>query len=237
MKIRGKTKEMDVEAIVFDKDGTLIGSIETLQYIFSEYVKAAKSLGYDTEQASTRLFGADLYSVDTPLYTTYSSEVLTLIAASVWMTYQFPWPKCRSIANEITDRATENLDQSVLYNPNPGAKEAIRFFSTSIPVCIATSDNQESVKRLLQYWDMKHCVQHVITSDEVKNGKPSPDLLLRLSQDLAIPTHKILMVGDHEVDSLTALNAQAHAISVGSKHISSDDWVSSLQELVDLNIV
>lgn len=237
MKIRGKTVELDIEAIVFDKDGTLIGSIETLRYIFSEYVKAAKILGYDTEKESTRLFGANIYSVDTPLYTTYSSEVLTLVAASVWVTYHFPWPKCRSIASEITNLAIKNLDQSILYKPNPGAQEAIRFFSEKIPVCIATSDNQESVKRLLQHWDMRECIRHVVTSDEVKNGKPAPDLLLRLSQDLAIPANKILMVGDHEVDSLTALNAQAHAISVGSKHISSDDWVASLQELVDLNIV
>lgn len=236
MKIRGKTVEINIEAIVFDKDGTLIGSIETLQYIFSEYVKAANYLGYNTETESNRLFGASLYSVDTPLYTTYSSEVMTLVAASVWLTYQFPWPKCRSIAEEINRIAIENLDQSILYKPNFGAKEAIRFFSSRIPVCIATSDNQESVKRLLQYWGMKSFVTQVVTSDEVKNGKPAPDLLVRLSEDLAIPTGKMLMVGDHEVDSLMALNANAHAISVGSKHLSSEDWVSSLQELVDLNI-
>jgi len=236
MKIRGKKVELDVEAIVFDKDGTLIGSIETLQYIFSEYVKAAHSLGYNTEKESSRLFGASLYSVDTPLYTTYSSEVMTLVAASVWLTYQYPWPKCRSIADEINRVAIQNLDKNVLYHPNPGAMEAIRFFSQQVPVCIATSDNQESVKRLLQHWEMKPLVKQVVTSDEVKNGKPAPDLLIRLSEDLAIPTGKILMIGDHEVDSLMAFNAGAHSISVGSKHLSSDDWVSNLQELLDLNL-
>ncbi|MCE5223470.1 HAD-IA family hydrolase [bacterium] len=236
MKIRGKSVELNVEAIVFDKDGTLIGSIETLQYIFSEYRKAANTLGYDTEKESNRLFGGSIDSVDTPLYTTYSSEVITLMAASVWLTYQFPWPKCRSIAEEINRIALQNLDLSILHKPNPGAMEAIRFFSKKIPVCIATSDSQDSVKRLLQNWEMKPLIKHVITSDEVKNGKPAPDMIERLSQDLAIPTDKILMIGDHEVDSLMAFNAKAHSISVGSKHLSSDDWVSSLQELVDLNI-
>ena len=42
MKVRGKTTEIDVDVIVFDKDGTLVGNIQTLQYIFQEYVKASK---------------------------------------------------------------------------------------------------------------------------------------------------------------------------------------------------
>jgi phosphoglycolate phosphatase-like HAD superfamily hydrolase len=235
MLIKGRHSQYHALALAFDKDGTIIGNAATCNYIFQEYTKAAHHKGYDIHEMADRLFGVSAERIDAPLFTFYSGEAITLIASSIWLTYGLGWPDCRSISQELIEECNANFDLSILYKPNPGAIEAIRWFSERLPVGIATSDSRKATERMISWLGLENEITAIACSEEVPRGKPSPDILLKLSQDFKIPVTDFMMIGDHEVDAVTAASAGAKSIIVGKQSPLATDWVEDLEELLKLN--
>ena len=57
-------------------------------------------------------------------------------------------------------------------------------------------------------------VRFVVTPDDVKEGKPAPDMLLHISARTGVPLDRIAMVGDSYVDVKMAANAGSMGIGV-----------------------
>jgi HAD superfamily hydrolase (TIGR01549 family) len=235
MIFHSKHSSFDISALVFDKDGTLIGNIDSWKYIFYEYIQTARAMGYDIEAQADRLFGVSSGRRDAPLLTYYAGEAVVLTASALWLSYGLPWHECRRIAREIIDSTNQSLDLERIYQVNPGAIELIRHFSAMLPVCIATSDNRKATERMMKYLGIQNYIHTVITSEEVEHGKPAPDILLQLSQKLGFLPQTLLYIGDHEVDAETAWNAGAMSISLGFMSPKASDYTSDLLELWELN--
>ncbi len=235
MILKTKNTSMEIDVVVFDKDGTLIGNLSTWKYIFNQYVATAKVMGYDIQAAADQLFGASTERMDAPLVTYYAKEAMTLMASAIWLSHQLSWPKCRSIAHDLVINTNAHLDRNILYQPNPGAVEVVKWLSQEVPVCIATSDDRDATVRMMKHLNIEEHISAISTSDEVEQGKPAPDILLKLSQELSVPAERMVLIGDNEVDAFTACNAHAKSIMVGHFHPQATDWVKDLQELLDLN--
>lgn len=230
-----KRSSFDISALVFDKDGTLIGNIDSWKYIFYEYVQTARAMGYDIEAQADRLFGVSSGRRDAPLLTYYAGEAVVLTASALWLSHGLPWHECRSKARDIIDSTNQNLDLERIYKVNPGAIELISYFSAMLPVCIATSDNRKATERMMKHLGIQNDIHTVITSEEVEHGKPAPDILHKLGKMLNLSPQKLLYIGDHEVDAETAWNAGAKSISLGFISSKASDYASDLWELWELN--
>jgi HAD superfamily hydrolase (TIGR01509 family) len=95
----------------------------------------------------------------------------------------------------------------------PGALELLRYLSQSgVRWAIATTGNRKQTTRLLR--DLKVPPQTaVITGDDVRKAKPSPDVFVLAAKRLGVPIENCIVVGDSPWDMLAA--GRRRALGVG----------------------
>ena len=231
VKLKGRNFEIVASAVVFDKDGTLTQGMRVWRKIFEKQMEVSKEMNLKIEDRAKEIFGVEIDEPYIPLAIAYSSEEKTLLAASIWLSHHLPWDKCRETASQIVKKALEKMSDDELFEPVKGAKEAIEKISKNVPVAIATSDSKENVKHLLKNWNLESNVSYVITSSEVKEGKPAPYMLQKICEFFDLKCSQILMIGDNEVDVEMAKRAGTKIVSVGRRLNGVDGWIENFEDL------
>jgi HAD superfamily hydrolase (TIGR01549 family) len=99
--------------------------------------------------------------------------------------------------------------------PLPGAYELLAHLTdTGIPWAIATSGRIESAQPALDALGVNPAAVPVVTRDQVKHGKPDPDLFLAAAERLGVDIGTSLVVGDSVWDMMAARRARALEIGV-----------------------
>jgi HAD superfamily hydrolase (TIGR01509 family) len=95
--------------------------------------------------------------------------------------------------------------------PMPGVLDWIRNLNgASIPLAVATCASRERAIETLNRFGIERCFDAVVTSSDVRYGKPDPGLFLRAASELRIAPHEILVVED-SVSGLAAAKAAGMA--------------------------
>ena len=95
----------------------------------------------------------------------------------------------------------------------PGARELLRHLSRCrVPWAIATTGNQEQTRRLLRPLSIP-AKTIVVTGDDVKKAKPSPDIFLLAAERLRVPLADCVVTGDSVWDMLAA--GRKRALGIG----------------------
>jgi HAD superfamily hydrolase (TIGR01509 family) len=96
----------------------------------------------------------------------------------------------------------------------PGARELLRYLSQSgVRWAIATTGNRKQTTRLLR--DSKiPTPAAVITGDDVRKAKPSPDVFVLAAKRLGVPIENCIVVGDSPWDMLAAGRRRALGVGV-----------------------
>ncbi|MBC7110413.1 MAG: HAD-IA family hydrolase, partial [Archaeoglobi archaeon] len=72
----------------------------------------------------------------------------------------------------------------------------------------------------------------IVTGDEVKAGKPHPEIILRACELLGVSPKEVVLVGDTQSDVIAGKSAGCRAvIGVGTE---ADFKISSLKELLEI---
>ena len=99
--------------------------------------------------------------------------------------------------------------------PLPGAKGLLAYLrSADIPFAIATSGRMETARPALDELAVDLDAVPVITRDQVRHGKPDPDLFLAAADRLGVSIETATVVGDSVWDMLAARRARALAIGL-----------------------
>jgi HAD superfamily hydrolase (TIGR01509 family) len=99
--------------------------------------------------------------------------------------------------------------------PLPGARELLAYLTNvGIPWAIATSGRSEVARPLLDRIDVDGDRIRIVTRDQVKYGKPGPDLFLAAAARLHVGIETAFVVGDSVWDMLAAQRARAHGIGL-----------------------
>ena len=99
--------------------------------------------------------------------------------------------------------------------PLPGAKSLLAYLaSADIPFAIATSGRMETARPALDELAVDLDTVPVITRDQVRHGKPDPDLFLAAADRLGVSIETATVVGDSVWDMLAARRARALAIGL-----------------------
>jgi HAD superfamily hydrolase (TIGR01509 family) len=99
--------------------------------------------------------------------------------------------------------------------PLPGARELLDDLTEhGVPWAIATSGRLETAKSNLEVLGIDPARVPVVTRDQVKYGKPDPDLFLAAADRLNAPIENSVVIGDAIWDMLAARRARALGVGL-----------------------
>jgi HAD superfamily hydrolase (TIGR01549 family) len=194
----------ELPAVLFDLDGTLIDSVYEHVSVWWDTLRAAK------------------------------------IHVAKWKIHRRVGMSGKSFINELlrelgVDRKKvdlEDLEQShddrfarAIPNlrPLPGASELLAHLRQArVPIAIATTGNRKQTSLLLKRLRLPNGIV-VVTGDDVKKAKPSPDVFVAASQKLKIGISDCIVVGDSVWDVLAAGRKRALPVSLLSGGYGSDE--------------
>jgi HAD superfamily hydrolase (TIGR01509 family) len=120
---------------------------------------------------------------------------------------------------EISQEVVRRLAQ--LYRERlpvvPGAREAVEQLAARWPLALASSSNRELIDLALDLLQVKDAFTATVSSEEVKRGKPAPDVYLEASRRLHVEPAEAAAVEDSNNGILAAKAAGMRVIAIPNR--------------------
>ena len=195
--------------ILLDMDGTIVDSMQELR---NKFISILKNEGIEISKKIEDKVGdnlTEIMNVDSNGFTEFILvwNVLKLIESSflkriklVFVAYR----KLKKVAN-----SAPLID---------GVEDAVESFKVkkNIKIAIVTTRSKRDVISRLEKTSFENCIDLIITREDVKKPKPSPDQILLAIERLGIPSSRCIMIGDSPTDIEAAKKARVTSIGVTS---------------------
>jgi len=212
----------NIEAVIFDLDGTLVDSMWMWQDIDVEYLKR-----HDIELPK---------ELDDEIAGMSFTETATFFKER----FQIP-DSLEEIQAEWVEMARYNyINKAPL---KPGAKKFIEYLrDNNIKTGIASSNSKELVSEVLAAHKVAKFFDAVHTSCEVAVGKPAPDVYLHVAKQLGVKPKKCLVFEDITVGIIAGESAGMKTCAIWDEYSVSQDsekrkladyYIHSYEEVID----
>jgi phosphoglycolate phosphatase len=218
---------LDIEAVVFDKDGTLLDfertwnpAIARAIHILADGDDAvaaliASTLGYDLVARMT-LPGA-------PLIAASNGEIVAMLPDGLGAE-RLPDLLAAAVLDTVAaaDHAERLLDH---------------LAARGIPIAVATNDNEDSTLAQLDRLGWTSRFVTVLGYDSGHGAKPDPAMVVEACRRLGVSPLRSAMVGDSPADVESGRAAGAATVYVGpdpARGATAHHWIRALDELVHL---
>ncbi|MCQ4086254.1 HAD family hydrolase [Saccharibacillus sp. JS10] len=209
----------ECDAIIFDKDGTLLHFIELwgswAEDLLARTGQKLKSLGSDwtgdvdqvlgiTRSAQGKLID---YDRSGPLAMATADELVGVLA---WQLYVagLPWHQSVTCIREFAELAQRQIHQNQSVQPLPGLRPLLEEArNAGIKLAVATSDTTSAATQHLKWAGLDRFFQCIKGRDAVAEGKPAPDLVLETCHQLNVVPERTIVIGDSEADMMMAQRA------------------------------
>ena len=104
----------------------------------------------------------------------------------------------------------------------------------SIPRCIATSSVRAFASRALGHCGILDRLGFIVTSEDVVNGKPSPDIYQLAASRLGVQTHQMLVLEDSGNGAKAGVSSGACVIAVPTPHSHDHDFHGTVAQATSL---
>lgn len=94
----------------------------------------------------------------------------------------------------------------------------------AMPRCVATSSTHAFAAEVLERMSLVARFDFVLTSEDVDNGKPAPDIYLDAAERQGVRPHEMLVLEDSQHGSRAGIASGACTIGVPSEHSDSHDF-------------
>lgn len=187
-------RKMNLKAVLFDLDGTLVDTNIDFLFMRSEILRLAEESGvYDNSLQKMDLLGAIDCTVDKlkELGKTNESEDF----------YKEAYRVLREIEMEHAAAALEIPEANSLLDT---------LIKLNIRTCIVTRNCRDASLLSMEVTGIK--VDAMITREDTKTHKPLPEPVLAALKLINAKPAEAIMVGDHQMDILSAQRAGCRAI-------------------------
>lgn len=107
----------------------------------------------------------------------------------------------------------------------PGFTELFKsLLEAQYPVAVCTSAERETAIDLLSRFNITPDLQFVIGGNEVEHGKPHPEIYLTAADRLGLSPDEIVVFEDSHTGCKAAIDAGTHAIAVPGDHSREHDF-------------
>lgn len=180
------------DLVAFDWDGTLFDSTASIVRCLQESVVDVGGARPSREQAS--------YVIGLGL-----QQALETVAPDV------PPHRYRELGERYRHHYLRHMHDITLFEGVPEMLRALR--TTGVKLAVATGKSRRGLHEALQAVDMLQWFDATRTADETA-GKPDPQMLVELMEELQVPAGRTLMVGDTTHDLQMAVNAGCDSVAV-----------------------
>ena len=182
-----------IDAVVFDLDGVLVQSEEIWDGARRELAAEA---GIEwPEGATDAMMGMSS--------TEWSAYVHTAVGV--------PAPP-EEINADVLARVQARYRREVPWIP--GAREAVGRIAERWPLGLATSSNREVVDLVLDAGEWRETIAVTVSSEEVRAGKPAPDVYLEATRRLGVDPRRAAAVEDSTNGLLAAAAAGMRVVAI-----------------------
>ncbi len=214
------------DAVIFDFDGVLLDS-EPIH--FQSYKEIFKNFNIDMD------------------YSTYISKYLGLsdceLFPKVFEEYQISIEE--KILNELISNKILIYEETLRKNKNihfnEGSEELLKYISSnSKKIAICSGSTKFEINAALSFIDdgnLKKYFSHIVSIDEIKEGKPSPLGYLETSKRLEVKSNRCLVIEDSPNGIKAAKAAGMYVVGItttygNDKLNKADKIISSLTDLI-----
>ncbi len=177
-------------AFVFDLDGTLLDSVEAHVLSWVNAVKAVMNIELDPDLLRT-MIGLGGRKIIAEL----------LGEKGVHKYAKIRWFKDRFFLNFIRNGAVQLF---------PGTPKLLRLLKLlDFKIGLATSTPVHMALHILDFFNISQYFTSITCGDEVKRGKPAPDIFAKSISRLESNPHETIIVGDTLYDAVPALSLGA----------------------------
>ena len=200
-----------IDAVVFDMDGVIVDSEQVWDDVREQYTRESGGVYGPTA-------ARDMMGMSAPEWSRYMSESLGVPGTP----------------DEISAAVVERM--LARYGNTPplidGAVNAVHAVGNRWPVAIASSANPELIEVVLRRAGLDGIVQTAVSSEEVRRGKPAPDVYLEAARRLGVEPARCAAVEDSHNGIRSAKAAGMRVIALPNPHFPPDGEAIDLADAV-----
>lgn len=198
-----------IQAIVFDKDGTLAHSEAFLRNLAQRRARLIDAQIPGVQEPLLMAFGVEGDRLNPTGLMAVGSRLENEIAAAAYIAETGrDWIQALNIARSAFSEADDYLQRKADQTPPvAGAIELLQWLSfAGLKLGILSSDSTEHVQDFVRNYSLESYFHCLLGTDGYPN-KSDSQLLQQLVSKLETSPHQMLMIGDAEIDLQIARNA------------------------------
>ncbi len=170
----------DIEAVIFDMDGSLVDSMWIWKDIDIEYLTR---YGYQVTDEMVDAFQAEI-------------EGMSFAETAQWVSTHFDIPRTtQEMMDDWNDMAWEKYEKEVFLKP--GVSEFLKeCVKRELKLGIASSNSRELIENVIRARGLEGVFQVIRTGSDGLRGKPAPDVYLTTAAELGVAPEVCLVFED-----------------------------------------
>ncbi len=194
-----------IKVVVFDFDGVLVDSNEAWADIFSKAANSAgvkKNFTYDDIKPHYGKPYVEVFKCAHPRFRDDSGVMEAMYSNFIKL---------------ATEDGFSNSFRTI-----GGMKKSLADLKKRYKLAVGSGNSRKLLDKFLKKLGLFEYFDMVVSGDEVKNGKPYPDMLLKIIDHFGIRPEEGVYIGDSEADIIAAKRAKMKSVAVLTGALSRD---------------
>jgi HAD superfamily hydrolase (TIGR01509 family) len=201
----------EIEAVVFDLDGVIVDSEHLWDEVREELARERGGRWHDGAQA-------DMMGMSAPEWSLYMHDVIGLTESP------------EEIDVEVVRRLLNRYETELPLID--GAVEAVQRLFETFRLALASSSNRSVIDLVLEASGLAELFAATVSSEEVRRGKPAPDVFLEAAHRLGVAPERCSAVEDSGKGIRAAHAAGMRVIAVPNRRYPPAKDVLALAQVV-----
>ncbi|MEM4405466.1 MAG: HAD-IA family hydrolase [Candidatus Methanomethylicaceae archaeon] len=182
-----------VKGIVFDLDGTLVDSVDSIWRASDFVLRSNGYRGLDREEV-VKVMGKTIFDLFLSVEPRLSPQEQHKLFEEYRRTYM------------------NFIEHTKLI---PKVREVLLFLrSRRLKMAVVTTKSRENAEKILSFFGIRSFFDLVIGFEDVREHKPSAEPIMRAAEGLGLQASELVVVGDTEVDIRAGREAGALTVAV-----------------------